>query len=43
MGECHPGALADQHIILFGYDLSLAATSRIALYFSGMFGMVTAF
>ena len=34
------GALADQHIILFGYDLSLAATSRIALYFSGMFGMV---
>ena len=33
------GALADQHIILFGYDLSLAATSRIALYFSGMFGM----
>ena len=34
------GALADQHIILLGYDLSLAATSRIALYFSGMFGMV---
>jgi len=34
------GALADQHIILFGYDLSLAATSRVALYFSGMFGMV---
>jgi len=33
------GALADQHIILFGYDLSLAATSRIALYFSGMFSM----
>lgn len=34
------GALADQHIILLGYDLGLAATSRIALYFSGMFGMV---
>ncbi|MBW2337292.1 MAG: YihY/virulence factor BrkB family protein [Deltaproteobacteria bacterium] len=34
------GALADQHIIFLGYDLSLAATSRIALYFSGMFGMV---
>jgi len=34
------GALADQHIILYGFDLSLAATSRIALYFSGMFGMV---
>jgi YihY family inner membrane protein len=33
-------ALADKHIILFGYDLSLEATSRIALYFSGMFGMV---
>ncbi len=33
-------ALADKHIILFGYDLSLAATSRMALYFSGMFGMV---
>ncbi len=34
------GALADQHIIFLGYDLGLAATSRIALYFSGMFGMV---
>ena len=34
------GALADQHIIILGYDLGLAATSRIALYFSGMFGMV---
>ena len=33
-------ALVDKHIILFGYDLSLAATSRMALYFSGMFGMV---
>jgi len=33
-------ALADKHIILFGYDLSLAATSRMALYFSGMFGMI---
>jgi len=33
-------ALADKHIILFGYDLSMEATSRIALYFSGMFGMV---
>ena len=29
-------ALADKHII----DLSMEATSRIALYFSGMFGMV---
>jgi YihY family inner membrane protein len=34
------GALADQHIIFLGYDLGLAATSRIALYFSGMLGMV---
>jgi uncharacterized BrkB/YihY/UPF0761 family membrane protein len=34
------GALADKHIIFFGFDLSLAAPSRIALYFSGMFGML---
>jgi len=34
------GALADKHIILFGLDLSMEYTSRIALYFSGMFGMV---
>jgi YihY family inner membrane protein len=34
------GALADKHIILFGFDLSMEFTSRIALYFSGMFGMV---
>ena len=33
-------AFADKHIIFFGYDLSMEATSRIALYFSGMFGMV---
>lgn len=33
------GALADKHIILFGFDLSMEFTSRIALYFSGMFGM----
>jgi len=33
------GALADKHIILFGYDFSMEFTSRIALYFSGMFGM----
>jgi membrane protein len=33
-------ALADKHIILFGLDLSMEYTSRIALYFSGMFGMV---
>lgn len=34
------GALADKHIIMFGFDLSMEFTSRIALYFSGMFGMV---
>ena len=32
--------LADKHIILFGLDLSLQNTSRIALYFSGLFSMV---
>ena len=33
-------ALANKHIILFGFDLSMATTSRIALYFCGIFGMV---
>lgn len=33
-------ALADKHIILFGLDLSMQYTSRIALYFCGLFGMV---
>ena len=32
--------LSDKHLILLGWDLSLAATSRIALYLSGLFGMV---
>jgi len=32
--------LADKHLILLGWDLSMAATSRVALYFSGMLGMV---
>ena len=33
-------ALADKHFIMFGLDLSMEFTSRIALYFSGLFGMV---
>ncbi len=33
-------ALKDTHIIILGWDLSLEATSRIALYLSGMLGMV---
>lgn len=33
-------ALAHKHIILFGIDLSMQETSRIGLYFSGLFGMV---
>ena len=33
-------ALADKHIVMFGFDLSMQYTSRIALYFSGLFGMV---
>jgi YihY family inner membrane protein len=36
-------ALADKHFILFGLDLSMEYTSRIALYFSGIFGMVAMF
>lgn len=34
------GALSDKHIVLLGFDLSMEYTSRIALYFSGIFGMV---
>jgi YihY family inner membrane protein len=33
-------AMASQHIIIFGWDLSMAATSRIMLYLSGIAGMV---
>ncbi len=33
-------ALAHQHIIILGWDLSLADTSRAALYLSGLLGMV---
>jgi YihY family inner membrane protein len=33
-------ALANKHLILFGFDLSMQQTSRVALYFSGIFGMV---
>ena len=33
-------ALADKHYILFGIDLSMRQTSRVALWFSGMIGMV---
>jgi YihY family inner membrane protein len=33
-------ALKHTHIIIFGWDLSLEATSRISLYLSGMVGMV---
>lgn len=33
-------ALANTHIIILGWDLSLAGTSRVGLYLSGMFGMV---
>jgi YihY family inner membrane protein len=34
------GALSDKHLILLGRDLSLAGTSRLILYLSGMAGMV---
>ena len=33
-------ALADKHYILFGIDLSMRQTSRVALWLSGMIGMV---
>ena len=33
-------ALANKHLIMFGFDLSMESTSRIALYLCGMFGMV---
>lgn len=33
-------ALAHQHIIILGWDLSLEETSRVALYLSGLLGMV---
>ena len=36
-------ALANTHIIIIGWDLSLAGTSRVGLYLSGMFGMVIMF
>jgi YihY family inner membrane protein len=34
------GALSDKHLILLGWDLSLAGTSRLMLYLFGMAGMV---
>jgi YihY family inner membrane protein len=34
------GALSDKHLILLGWNLSLAGTSRLMLYLSGMAGMV---
>jgi YihY family inner membrane protein len=34
------GALSDKHLILLGWDLSLAGTSRLMVYLSGMAGMV---
>ena len=33
-------ALADKHIVILGWDLGLAITSRIGLYLSGITGMV---
>ena len=36
-------ALSNKHLILFGLDLSMQQTSRVVLYFSGIFGMVTMF
>ena len=33
-------ALANTHVIILGWDLSLASTSRVGLYLLGMFGMV---
>jgi YihY family inner membrane protein len=33
-------AMANQHIVILGWDLSVAATSRIILYLSGIAGMV---
>ncbi|MBT8370365.1 MAG: YihY/virulence factor BrkB family protein [Desulfobacterales bacterium] len=33
-------ALADKHIVILGWDLGLAITSRIGLYLSGISGMV---
>jgi len=36
-------ALSNKHLVLFGLDLSMQLTSRVALYFSGIFGMVAMF
>jgi YihY family inner membrane protein len=33
-------ALADKHIVILGWDLGMAVTSRIGLYLSGVAGMV---
>jgi len=33
-------ALANKHLIIFGLDLSMQQTSRVALYFCGLFSMV---
>ena len=33
-------ALSHQHVIIWGWDLSFAKTSRFALYMSGLLGMV---
>ena len=32
--------LADKHLIVLGWDLSLAAPSRVSLYMLGLFGMI---
>jgi membrane protein len=34
------GAMADKHILIWGWELSLEGTSRTMLYLSGTFGMV---
>jgi YihY family inner membrane protein len=34
------GAMAEKHIVFWGWDLSLEGTSRTMVYLSGMFGMV---
>jgi YihY family inner membrane protein len=36
-------ALSYKHLILFGRDWSMQQTSRVALYFSGIFGMIAMF
>ena len=36
-------ALSSKHLVLFGFDLSMQWTSRVVLYFSGIFGVVAMF